>query len=81
MAKEKLDFPITFKSRAELMEFLTSGAPEGHMIHVLIVHDNGCPAPDRPCICQPEYVLEELTADSYQRGVEAEQWWRQRQQN
>lgn len=45
----------------------------GKASHVLILHDDSCTP--SACSCSPEFVLEELTVDSYKAGQLAQTDW------
>lgn len=49
-------------------------AQGGAAFHVTILHDDAC-SPSS-CVCSPEYVLEELTADTLLKGAEAQRRWK-----
>jgi hypothetical protein len=62
-----------FKNMAELHAALASGAFEGKAMHVLILHDDACTG--SRCVCEPEYVIEDLTPESYAAGQKAQAKW------
>ena len=47
--------------------------PPARSYHVVVLHDDDC-TPSR-CGCEPEYVVEDLTVDNYQRAAKAQSEW------
>lgn len=64
----------TFKSLAELQAAIASGEVSGN-VHCAVLHDDWCAMPAAACNCSPEFVVEGLTAESYERGANAEAEW------
>ncbi len=48
----------------------------GGALHVVVLHDDDC-TPAR-CVCEPEYVLEELTTENYLKGQAAQEEWKKK---
>lgn len=62
-----------FKNRAEFVAAIASGAFQGKAVHLTVLHDDAC-TPSR-CVCEPEYVLDDLTVDTYVAGQKAQAEW------
>lgn len=62
-----------YKSREELYRAAMS---IGGALHVVVLHDDDC-TPAR-CVCEPEYVLEELTTENYLKGQAAQEEWKKK---
>lgn len=65
---------IHFKSEAAMIAALTSDKFRGRAMHVVILHDDQC-TPDR-CVCEPEFILEDLTVENYMAGQRAQAKWK-----
>lgn len=61
------------KNSFEFAAFAASVARTGQMIHVQVLHDEACTP--SVCTCDPEYIVEELTAESYRAGQAAQNDW------
>lgn len=62
-----------FKNQAALDAFLATGELQGTASHVLVLHDNACTP--GVCVCEPSFVVEELTIDNYLAGQQAQAKW------
>ena len=67
--------PRDFKTLAEMTKW-TLDNPGAY--HVIVLHDDGCPSisEEDECTCDPDYVVEDLTADTFLAGQSAERAWR-----
>lgn len=63
----------TFKNQAALNAAIALGTFRGKAIHVLALHDDSC-TPSR-CMCEPEFVVEELTQENLISGARAQEAW------
>lgn len=45
----------------------------GDIVHLTVLHDDACGK--NRCVCKPEYLVEEGTAEAIVRGMEAEAQW------
>lgn len=67
--------PITFRSMDEAQSWMIEHG-RGKTLHLFILHDDGCPKQKGwACACHPDYVVEELTAESYERGERGQRDW------
>lgn len=64
--------PRTFRSLAGLQDAIARGELTGPL-HLLVLHDDTC-IPDR-CTCEPSYVVEALTTETYALGQQAQARW------
>jgi hypothetical protein len=64
---------LHLKNTAEFEEFCMAVAGTGSALHVQVLHDDGCTP--GVCSCDPEYVVEDLTPDSYLAGRRAQEEW------
>lgn len=63
-----------FRNGAELAIAVAAGAfPRGMALHLLVLHDGAC-SPS-VCVCAPEYLVEELTTETYFAGQQAQAAW------
>jgi hypothetical protein len=62
-----------FSNKAALDAFIATGALDGRAVHLTVLHDDAC----RPgvCSCEPAFVVEELTEETYRVGQEAQRNW------
>jgi hypothetical protein len=61
-----------FANYAEMAVWMaTSGRGKAH--HVMVLHDRGCTP--SVCTCEPEYIVEPLTTESYLAGHAAQVAW------
>ncbi len=60
-------------SHAELLTAVTSGELAGRALHVTVLHDDACTP--SICVCTPDYIVDDLTVDSYLAGQEAQKKW------
>lgn len=65
---------LHFRDQAELAAVLAAPEFQGRALHVLVLHDDACTP--NICVCKPEYVVEELTTDTYLAGQKAQAAWR-----
>lgn len=64
----------TFKGSKAFRQAQCDGTlSPGKAYNVMVLHDEGC-SPSR-CACDPDYVVEDLTVETYKRGVEATRKW------
>ena len=68
--------PRTFPSMAKAMKWLAKHG-RGRALHLAIMHDDWCPSGTggRGCTCTPHVMVDELTAETVQRGEREEREW------
>lgn len=66
-----------FGSKAELDAFVSAGMADGTLVgkalHAVVLHDNECTP--TICVCEPEYILEDLTVENFTEGQKAQDDW------
>jgi hypothetical protein len=62
---------ICCKNTAEFHRVVTTLPPDAY--HLIILHDDACTP--GACVCEPEYVIEGLTPETYERGQRAQAEW------
>jgi hypothetical protein len=63
-----------FRNETELAIALASGIYAGKAVNLTMLHADSC-SPSI-CNCEPEYVVEDLTPESYKRSKRKEAAWR-----
>ena len=64
---------LRFKNTAELNAFIETGALQGKAMHLLVEHDDVCTP--GVCVCEPSYVLDNLTPEFFRAGQLAQAKW------
>lgn len=65
-------------SKEALSAAVAAGEISG-AVHCMVLHDDECGAPEQECSCRPEYIIEPLTVETWQRGQAAQERWKRGQ--
>lgn len=63
-----------FASRAALEAAMATGEIQAGAFHLVVLHDDACTP--GICVCEPEFILEDLTPENYMAGQRAQADWK-----